>query len=178
MKVRRGNCKCVILQTLPLYYKLTLCSSDDPIYFIHWLTCKLLEKTLRFWAPCPRNVCRKDWLNQKLFWWSISKMVYYEKYQSRRTGLERMVKFFLAGRPEPRVRWFQSGLPLIDHVTSEVSSGSTVTSSVLLNDLERTDNGLLLTCQAQNNNISKPVQHSVTIKLNRKFIKRILFLER
>ena len=86
-----------------------------------------------------------------------------------------MVKFLLTGRPEPRVRWFQSGLPLIDHVTSEVSSGSTVTSSVLLNDLERTDNGLLLTCQAQNNNISKPVQHSVTIKLNRKFIKRILF---
>ena len=95
MKVRRGKCKCVILQTLPLYYKLTLCSSDDPIYFIHWLTCKLLEKTLRFWAPCPRNVCRKDWLNQKLFWWSISKMLYYEKYQRRRTGLESMVNFFL-----------------------------------------------------------------------------------
>ena len=72
----------------------------------------------------------------------------------------------ILGRPKPRVRWQQSGLPL--GTSSEVSSGSTVTSTVILESLNRTDNGLLLTCEASNNNISKPVRHSVSLLMNRK----------
>ena len=73
----------------------------------------------------------------------------------------------ISGRPKPVVRWFQSGIPL--PTSSEVSSGSTVTSTVLLETLGRSDNGLLLTCEASNNNISKPVRHSVSMLMNRKF---------
>ena len=73
----------------------------------------------------------------------------------------------ISGRPKPRVRWLQSGVFLAS--SSEVSSGSTVTSTVVLESLERSDNGLLLTCEASNNNISKPVRHSVSLLMNRKF---------
>ena len=72
--------------------------------------------------------------------------------------------FLLAGRPKPSVQWFWSGLPLSS--TSEVSSGSTVTSNVILRDLKRSDNGVLLTCQAKNNNVSAPVNYSVALKMN------------
>jgi len=68
------------------------------------------------------------------------------------------------GRPKPKVQWFWSGLPL--SASSEVSSGSTVTSSVILRELKRSDDGILLTCQAQNNNISTPVKHSVALRMN------------
>lgn len=78
-----------------------------------------------------------------------------------------MILYQFSGRPKPRVRWLQSGIPL--GASSEVSSGSTVTSSVILESLDRSDNGLLLTCEASNNNISKPVRHSVSLLMNRKF---------
>ena len=80
--------------------------------------------------------------------------------------LNKYLQFF-SGRPKPVVRWYQSGISL--PTASEVSSGSTVTSTVILEALDRSDNGLLLTCEASNNNISKPVRHSVSMLMNRKF---------
>ena len=65
------------------------------------------------------------------------------------------------------VRWLWSGHPIRE--TSEVSSGSTVTSTVILRDLQREDNGALLTCLAKNNNVSTPVKHSVALLMNCKF---------
>ena len=84
------------------------------------------------------------------------------------------ISSFISGRPMPQVRWFWSGLPLSS--TSEVSSGSTVTSNVILSDLKRSDNGVLLTCQAQNNNVSSPVKHSVAIRMNCKYLLLTLIL--
>ena len=102
----------------------------------------------------------------------------YSFYVKDNTSNEIKILFFIlwklmniynsSGRPKPIVRWFQSGIPLA--TASEVSSGSTVTSSVLLETLGRSDNGLLLTCEASNNNISKPVRHSVSMLMNRKFL--------
>ena len=74
---------------------------------------------------------------------------------------------FFSGRPKPMVRWLWSGHPIRE--TSEVSSGSTVTSTVILRDLQREDNGALLTCLAKNNNVSTPVKHSVALLMNCKF---------
>ena len=65
------------------------------------------------------------------------------------------------------MKWFWSGRPLAS--ASEVSSGSTVTSNVILTGLKRSDDGILLTCEAQNNNISTPVKHSVVVTMNCKF---------
>ena len=74
------------------------------------------------------------------------------------------VLFSVPGRPKPMVRWVWSGHPIRE--TSEVSSGSTVTSTVVLRDLQREDNGALLTCLAKNNNVSTPVKHSVALLMN------------
>ena len=76
--------------------------------------------------------------------------------------------FYFSGRPKPMVRWLWSGHPIRE--TSEVSSGSTVTSTVILRDLQREDNGALLTCLAKNNNVSTPVKHSVALLMNCKYL--------
>ena len=78
--------------------------------------------------------------------------------------------FYFSGRPKPMVRWLWSGHPIRE--TSEVSSGSTVTSTVILRDLQREDNGALLTCLAKNNNVSTPVKHSVALLMNCKYFWR------
>ena len=44
-----------------------------------------------------------------------------------------------------------------------------MTSNVILRDLKRSDNGVLLTCQAKNNNVSAPVNYSVALKMNCKY---------
>ena len=71
------------------------------------------------------------------------------------------------------MKWFWSGRPLAS--ASEVSSGSTVTSNVILTGLKRSDDGILLTCEAQNNNISTPVKHSVVVTMNCKFNLKSVF---
>ncbi|TRY72468.1 hypothetical protein TCAL_04760 [Tigriopus californicus] len=68
------------------------------------------------------------------------------------------------GSPKPEIQWYRSGLIILG--ASEISSGSTVTSTITLSDLKRIDDGALLTCEASNNNISRPVRRSVAIVMN------------
>ena len=63
------------------------------------------------------------------------------------------------------VHWLRSGLLVTSGVT-EVSSGTTVTSTLRLDSLRREDHGMLLMCEAKNNNISRPVSKAVSIVMN------------
>ena len=68
MKVRRGKCKCVILQTLPLYYKLTLCSSDDPGHIFHTLTdLQVTRKNFAILSPMSTKCLPKGLIESKTF---------------------------------------------------------------------------------------------------------------
>jgi hypothetical protein len=77
-----------------------------------------------------------------------------------------MFIFSFSGRPKPTVRWLRGDQEVA--AESEVSSGTTVTSTLMLVDLKRSDNEVVLTCEANNNNFSAPVYTSVTILMNRK----------
>ena len=162
------------------------CLGNDFQY--NWFAIKnmiILHRTLSlfFFFCCItyRNSIRRLALNKLVF--PISSFLYCfwnyldKNYFIESRGLNRctfkiscVLTFLLfqsLGRPKPQVRWLQSGIAL--STSSEVSSGSTVTSNVILESLDRSDNGLLLTCEASNNNISKPVRHSVSLLMNRKF---------
>ena len=90
------------------------------------------------------------------------------------------VSQYLSGRPKPRVRWLLGGLPAPSGSSpasgSETSAGTTVTSRVVLPDLGRADSGRLVTCEAQNNNVSGPVRKTVAIVMNRKKRKEKAFI--
>nr|XP_040572562.1 synaptogenesis protein syg-2-like [Lepeophtheirus salmonis] len=68
------------------------------------------------------------------------------------------------GRPKPSIFWSENGkfLP----ADSEVSSGSIVTSTVLLHSLQRSSNGNIIACSASNNNISLPTKASIKLLMN------------
>ncbi len=81
-------------------------------------------------------------------------------------GEIKLRRFHFSGRPKPTVTWSRRGQ--VVEAESEVSSGTTVTSTLMLVDLKRSDNEGVITCEAKNNNISTPVFTSVTLLMNRK----------
>ena len=71
----------------------------------------------------------------------------------------------MTGRPRPSISWFSNGRLLPS--SFEVSSGSTVTSGIVVSELSRSDDSALLTCEATNNHISRPARSSVSIVMKR-----------
>lgn len=77
-----------------------------------------------------------------------------------------------AGRPEPKIRWWR-GETLIDTGNEGVLVPSSPMSflkqnQLIIEALNRYDQGAVYTCQASNSNLSAPVSSSVTIEMFRK----------
>lgn len=73
---------------------------------------------------------------------------------------------FIAGRPPPRVVWYRNG-KLID--TSDYFEDGVMKNDLMISILARSDLGAELTCEASNNNISRPLATTVQLDMNCKF---------
>lgn len=76
-----------------------------------------------------------------------------------------------AGTPSPRVTWWREGR-LLDSTSESVTPGR-VRNTLRIPNLSRADQGMTLTCQASNNNVSVPTSAATTVEMKRKLILEI-----
>lgn len=72
--------------------------------------------------------------------------------------------FLLPGQPPPSVLWWRSRRIIDD--SYELSGRGLTRNEFFIDKLQRKDLMATLTCQASNNNISPPVEASVTLDIN------------
>lgn len=68
------------------------------------------------------------------------------------------------GRPKPWLWWIKDGEPV--KAATEISSGSVVTSKLILDGVRRVDNNQTVACLTNNNEISQPARTSALLMLN------------
>lgn len=74
---------------------------------------------------------------------------------------------FIAGRPQPQVRWLVNGLLVDDQY--EHNSGDVIENRLLWPSVQRTDLNALFTCQAVNTLLVEPKENSYVLDLHCKW---------
>ena len=72
--------------------------------------------------------------------------------------------FAIIGKPRPTIRWYKDNQPLDDSWI--VTPQGIIRNELVITRLLRTDHKSILTCQASNSNLTKPVTASITLELN------------
>jgi len=80
--------------------------------------------------------------------------------------VEFFFSIFRSGSPTPRVTWWLENR-LLDAASESVLTGR-VRNTLRLPNLSRSDQGMILTCQASNNNVSVPTSVAVAVEMKRK----------
>ena len=75
-----------------------------------------------------------------------------------------LVLNLIAGKPRPSLLWLKDN-QLVDESWTVTPQGI-VRNELVVTRLLRTDHKSILTCQASNSNLTKPVTASITLELN------------
>ena len=79
-----------------------------------------------------------------------------------------LIAYYFAGTPPPAVTWWR-GSTLLDDTFDTMPDG-VVRNELTITRLMRSDLLMVLTCNANNNNVTVPVDKSVKINLNCKLL--------
>ena len=82
----------------------------------------------------------------------------------------KLLCILFAGVPLPEVIWYRNGV-LVDE-TYELVGNNYAANELSISHLERNHSHDLYTCQASNNNETKPISHRVNLDVYRKFRSR------